>query len=356
MKKRITTLIIVISIAAYAAPESRLTWEPVSEARGYYIEIRDSKGKFIVRENISRNYYDVSKLEPGRYSFRIATVNIAKEKGESTGWITFVIEKRVPPGLKKVSPSEIMISDTVNEIRIKGENFNSGTRFFLRRGKDEIQIRNVRILSENEALISFKSEQAMKGFYDLTVVNKGGAKDVLANAVNIVETEKRKTRFFAAAGYDMNTPRGDWAGYFSPSYMGGSISMQMSAGKYGYKNILLETGISGAFYSNTSSTRKSSLIILSSGVGGGYYYPAKENLNIFLKVTAGPAYSVLTLDESTAGGKTTSIDLFVKPAAGVRYYAGDRFFIEPSINWNTIFMSELFFHSWGISIYAGIVF
>lgn len=352
MKKTITTLIIIVSISGYSAPGARLTWEPVPEARGYYIEIRDSKGRFIVRENISRNHYDLSGLEHGRYTFRIATVNIENERGESTEWLTFTIEKMIVPELNKVSPFEILISETVQELTIEGRNFNSSSRFFLQRGKEEIHLKNVIIKSENQALSSLKTE-TMKGSYDLVVINKGGGRDVLINSVNIVEPEKEKNRFFAAAGYDINIPLGVWADYFSTSYTAGSVSLQMSAEKYGYNNFLIESGIAAASYSNTASKKKSSIIFLSTGLGLGYYHPALEKLDVFMKFLAGPAYNILTLDESEDGGKITSIDLFAKTAAGVRYYAGGSFFIDTALNWNTFFMADSFFHSYGISIYAG---
>ena len=96
--------------AVYAEPARRLSWERVNGAAGYYLVIKNSKDSVVIMQIIKSNSYDVSKLEPGKYSFKIATVNVLSKRGQSTGWIDFTVEKLFIPKLNTISRKELIAS------------------------------------------------------------------------------------------------------------------------------------------------------------------------------------------------------------------------------------------------------
>jgi predicted phage tail protein len=91
--KKLMALMLLFSVYAYAEAGHKITWESVEGAAGYYIEIKDSGDTIITAETITGNSYDIIRLQPGDYQFRVATVNILGQRGQSTDWIEFTVEK-----------------------------------------------------------------------------------------------------------------------------------------------------------------------------------------------------------------------------------------------------------------------
>ena len=343
--------------AVYAEPARSLSWERVKGAAGYYLEIKDSGGTVVVAQIINSNFYDVSKLEPGKYSFKISTVNVLNQRGESTGWIDFTVEKLFIPKLNAISKKEMIAAAVNRNIVIRGSNFKQQSRFILRGNGIEIEIEDVDVRSENEAEASFKPSSAQKGRYDLVVINRGNVEYILKDAVTIVEAENAEIPFYIGGVYSVNMPVGDFSDYIVTSYVGASAFLQVSALKFGYDNILFDFEIDAVRYANTSDSKESSLTSVTFGFGLNYVYPVSSiPVELIFTFLTGPAYTILTLDENLTGKDHTSIDWFAMVGAGLRYYSGENFFVEPSFNWKTAFYTGTFFYSSGISLGCGMKF
>lgn len=353
--KKILLILIFISASAHAAPLHRLTWERVEGASGYYIEIRNSSDTVVVAETVINNFYDITRLEPGKYSFRIATVNILNQKGESTDWVEFAVEKLFIPELKSVSRSELVASVANRNIIVRGVNFKPGSRFLLRGAGREIELADIDVRSENEVMITFKPETSHAGRYDLVVINRGDVESVLKDAIVIVEPEKAETVFYLGGFYSVNMPVGAFPQFFATSFTGAGVFVQVPALSFGYDSILFEAEVDAARYRNTADSRKCSLTYVTLGLGLDYVYPVSfAPVEFIFRFLAGPAYTVLTLDENLTGKEKSSVDLFAAAGIGVRYYAAGDFFIEPSFSWKTLFYTGTFFHDAGISLFCGV--
>lgn len=355
--KSIVLILILFSVPVNAAPLNRLTWERVEGASGYYLEIKNSADTVVVAETVSVNYYDISKLDPGKYTFRIATVNILNQRGESTDWIEVTVEKLFVPELKSVSRSELVASMANRNIIIRGVNFKSSSRFLLRGEGREIELADFDVRSEKEVVITFKPETSDKGRYDLVIINRGDVESVLKDAIVIVEPEKAETVYYLGGFYSVNMPMGAFPQYFATSFTGAGLFLQVPALNFGYDNILLEAEVDAARYVNTADSRKCSLTYVTLGLGLDYVYPVSfAPVELIFKFLAGPAYTVLTLDENPTGKEQTSIDWFAMAGAGVRYYMTGSAFIEPAFAWKTVFYTGTFFHDSRIYINCGVRF
>lgn len=351
--KRILFLLLFVYTSLYPA-ERRLSWTPVEGALGYYIEIRNSSGLIVVNEMINNSYYDVTKLEPGAYSFRISTVNVLMQRGESSDWISFEVEKLFIPEIKTVSRRELIAGMNNKNIIIRGANFKPQSRFLLRGNGAELEMDDVDIRSETEASVSFKPSASQKGVYDLVVVNRGDVESVLKKAVTIVEIEEAETPFYFGVYYSVNVPFSDFSGYYVTSFTGGGFYLQMSGVKYGFENILLNAGVDAVRFTNTPDSKKSTLTQISAGIGFDYIYPAASApVELFIRFQTGPVYTMLTMDENLTGKSKTSTDLFALLGGGVRYYTGGDYFIEPSCTWKTVFYTGTFFHDVRVSLGGG---
>lgn len=356
MKRIILSLtVIFITVNLYSEPSSKIDWDPVPGAWGYLLEVKDSSGNIIISKEIRESQYSVAGFEPGEYSFRIATLNMMKQRGENTGWTEFTVEKLYMPKLIAVSKKQMVTTYTNRKIILTGDNFRPESVFILRGNGTEIKLSDVEIVSEKEVHISYKPPPSAKGKYDIAVVNKGDVESVLKDAIEIVEPAEVERFYFIGGGYLMSMPSGAWADYMAPSYAGGELFFQVSLKNPLFENILLAAEIDAAQFSNVSTVKTSSLKYASLGFGAGYYYPLYTlNMEVFLKFNTGPMYSVLTLDENVVGRETASYDWFVKAGAGLRIYFGDNFFLEPACSWKTAFYTGEFIHLQEISFSAGV--
>jgi len=329
---------VLICTVAYAEPVRNITWEPVPGAWGYALEIQNSAGNIILSKEVRDNYFPVSQFEPGDYSFRIATINLLKQKGDSTGWIKFSIEKLYVPQLSTVSKRQLISTYNNKNIIITGSNFRTESRLHLRGNGKDVEISDVKIISGGEAEFSYNPSSSLKGVYDLVIINRGDAEAILKNSIEIVEPAEAERFYFISAGYSVSVPNGIWGDYFAPSFTGGKFSFQFSFKNPFLENFLIGTDIEAVQYKNKDTRNKSSLLYSSFGLGAGYYFPITAiNTEIFIKFSGGPVYTVLTLDQNVVGKTTTTVDWFASAGAGLRIYIGGSFFIEPAGSWKTIF-------------------
>lgn len=347
---------ILITVLSYPDSRRRLTWEPVSGASGYYLQIRDSAGAIITETAVKENYYEIAGLDPGEYSFRVATINILHQKGVSSPWTNFTIEKILMPEFQNVSSRQLIGSVINRDIVITGNNFNSLSRFYLRGSGGDIPVADLEIKSEREVHLTIKPDAGMAGSYDLVVVNRGGAEAVLRNAFRVVEKEVIEQSFFLAVAYSVNVPIGAWSEYFSPSFTGASLYIQIPFFLHGSSQYYFETELDVVRYNISESTKASSFTFISSGAGISFYYLLKNPVHVFVKILAGPVYNMMEMEESSSEKRSSSIDLYATTGAGIRYFITDNFFLEHAFYWRTVFMADEFLHNSEISLYAGVRF
>ncbi len=350
----LTFFIFIISVLNSIAAERSITWEPVAGASGYFLEIKDSEGNIIVSTTVSENFYSMSNLKPGAYSFRVATLNILKHQGESTLWIDFVIEKLYIPELKSVSQGELISSFSNKNIVVKGKNLKPGAKLFLRGNGKEIELTDFQVISDTEAVFNCKPDSSSNGKYNLVIVNRGDAVAVLNDAINIVEKEAAETICFAGIGYSVNIPFGKSSYYYGFSYTGVSGFFQISGRNIGLTNIIFETEFDAVRFNYIDSLKKSTLSYATLGIGPGYYFPLVSNsLELFFKLQGGGVYTSVTLDENLIDKKVSSIDLYAMTGTGVRAWMTENFFIDSALGLKTIFYAGESMYDIKVSLSCG---
>ena len=142
-KKRIVYILIIFFIMSghfiYAQNERLIKWQPVYGAGGYIIEIKNSDGRIIIEKEIISASFDISKLDSGKYSYRITTLNKLKQRGRSTSWTGFTVEKAIIPEIKSISQKFLAWSYDNPRVLVRGNNFDKNTKIFLRKGTQKIE-------------------------------------------------------------------------------------------------------------------------------------------------------------------------------------------------------------------------
>lgn len=347
-------LFLFFTSLSYSDSRRRLSWEPVPGAGAYYVEIWNSDDVIITAATVKENFYEITSLESGNYSFRVATINMQNQKGESSPWIDFTIEKILVPELYSASSRQLPVSVITRDILVKGKNFNIQSRFFLRSSGVDIPLTGVEVKSEREVLLVIKPDSGMKGSYDLVVVNRGGAEAVIKSAFDIVDQDLIERYYFAAVSYSINVPVGAWSEYFDLSLTGASLYLQMPAFKGGHKIYYYEAELDIVRYNSSENVKKSSFTLISAIAGISIYYPLTDGVQIFGKILAGPDYNILDLEEESTVSR--SLDISASAGTGIRYFFNKDFFVEPAFYWRTVFMADEFFYNADISLYAGVRF
>lgn len=188
-KKIIVYILIIFFIMSghfiYAQNERLIKWQPVYGAGGYIIEIKNSDGRIIIEKEIISASFDISKLDSGKYSYRITTLNKLKQRGRSTSWTGFTVEKAVIPEIKSISRKFLAWSYDNPRILVRGNNFDKNTKIFLRKGTQKIET-DSRFNSDTELSFEYDPESDDAGTYDVVAVNEAGFEAVLKGAIEII--------------------------------------------------------------------------------------------------------------------------------------------------------------------------
>ncbi|GEM_PF-1749396 len=180
----LTAWIIMITANLSAQNERMIKWQSVYGAGGYIIEIKNSDGKVIVEKELLSTSYDISRLDSGKYSYRVTTLNKLKQRGRSTSWIGFTVEKAVIPEIKSVSHKILAWSFDNPGVAVKGISFDNSTKIFLRKGTVNIKT-ETEFISDSELNFKYNPDTDKAGVYDLVALNEAGFEAVLKNAIEI---------------------------------------------------------------------------------------------------------------------------------------------------------------------------
>lgn len=402
------SLIIILLITAvfqtaflYAQDGTVLKWEPVDGAGGYVLEIRDSQKKLIVERNLDVTRYDISKLSPGHYQYRLTTLNKLMRKGNNTGWINFYIEKAVIPVLKTVSRKVLYHSSDNPPLIVNGENFLSDIRLYLKKDSESIEL-DTRFISGSELEVSLRSEKKISGVYNLVAVNRGGFEAVMKSAIEISDPvipavksvaedksikkisedkalksipEKKNGiasngfscfhNLSCGAGWDMAVPVGEWSSKLESSLTGFHLYLSFPVSEFMFlKNtpVLKDFGIEAVFnyagYNFTDGTSSESFS--KGGCYAGINYtliPAlfTQDLSPILNLDAGMTYSAITIVSYKQLKDYSSFDYAVKCGLSFRYKWLEHFFTDLSAGYGRTFYVSHPLGEMTLSLRAGVI-
>lgn len=394
----IISVLLALSVNGYLFAQDRsvISWEPVDGAGGYILEIRNSQKKIITEKELADTSYDISKLTPGSYQYRLTTLNKLKRKGKSTEWVNFFIEKAVIPVLKDVSRKVLSNTSDNPPFYVTGENFTGDTKLYLKKDSESIEL-DTSFISGSELKAVFKTEKKSVGLYDLVAVNRGGFESVIKSAVEINDTvipvvkniqdntalnntsENRVTeqtpavstgltgmsRLALGAGWDLTVPAGDWSSNLDISLTGFHLYLSYPLSNFPTLNnisVLKNSGIECLFsYTGYSFTKgKDSESFSMTGCYAGINYSAfpgflPPEMSLIFNIDAGAAYSSMTIFFDEKLSDFSSLDFSMKCGLALRYEFIKNFFTDLSAGYTGVFYLSHPLSEVTVSICAGLM-
>ena len=165
--------------------ENTLEWEEVKFSKGYQVQIRNSNKKVLIDEKTNDNKYKI-KLPEGVYEERLGVYNKFGKISAFSEWEKIVVSKVYLPEVK--SENINLIPNPENQsLTIKGNNFSSDIKIFLKSKHDHNIIKSFIVNSEKEILINISINQNSLGKYDLVLVNPRNKKVHITEFLSITE-------------------------------------------------------------------------------------------------------------------------------------------------------------------------
>ncbi len=147
-----------------------LRWNKVPTASMYIIELRDSTGKVILKEQTTETSMTV-EIEPGNYERRISVYNKLGETEVATDWSEFRILLSQAPILETKEPFQIQPDQGTAKIPLQGKNFDPNMKVSIMNGDVEIPAKQTTVKDGNNAIAEFDTRDLPPGKYDLVLAN-----------------------------------------------------------------------------------------------------------------------------------------------------------------------------------------
>ncbi len=165
--------------------ESTLEWESVKSAKGYHVQIRNSKKKLVVDEKVNTTKYTMN-LPEGDYEERVGVYNKFGKIVGYSDWEKISINKVFNPKIDSLS--KIIYNDTSPQtIEINGNYFTSDSKIILKSSNNKINILEVIFKSEKKIEVVIKIEDTLQGNFDLIIINPRNKRAQALNYLQILD-------------------------------------------------------------------------------------------------------------------------------------------------------------------------
>jgi hypothetical protein len=165
--------------------ESTLEWESVKSARGYHIQIRNSKKKIVVDEKIQVTKYTMN-LSEGEYEERLGVYNKFGKIAGYSDWEKISINKVFNPQIE-TSGEELYHDTSPQKIEITGSHFTSDSKVVVKSNTHKIDVLEVIYKNEKKLEVILKIDDAVPGNYDLVIINPRNKKAIAPNFLKLIE-------------------------------------------------------------------------------------------------------------------------------------------------------------------------
>ncbi len=188
--KIIIFFLLFFSIELYSEEETNnlentLEWEDVKFSKGYQVQIRNASKKILVDEKLNDNKYKI-KLPEGTYEQRIGVYNKFGKISGFSEWDKITVSKVYIPEVK-TEKMELVVSPETQNIIIKGNNFSTDIKVFLKTKNDNNIIKSIAVTDEKEISITLSINQNSVGKYDLILINPRNKKVRITNFLSLSE-------------------------------------------------------------------------------------------------------------------------------------------------------------------------
>jgi hypothetical protein len=191
--KFILILFFNLTLALFADDESNnleniLEWEEVKFSKGYQVQIRNSNKKVLIDEKVNENKYKI-KLPEGVYEERLGVYNKFGKISAFSEWEKIVVSKVFIPEVK-IDNIELSSNPENHSLTIKGNNFSSDIKLFLKSKHDHNILKSFVVNNEKEIIINISINHNSIGKYDLVLVNPRNKKTHIPEFLSIIEKKE----------------------------------------------------------------------------------------------------------------------------------------------------------------------
>ncbi|MCP4133964.1 MAG: porin family protein [bacterium] len=366
-------------------PIDRIEWKKVPRAFQYYVEIKDARGKLIVRTYTKKNYYD-KKLKPGVYRVRITVRNKLNKKAGRSNWFRVVVKKPVKPVFSSLSEVKFSLEETSRVITVNGEKFEKGCIVFLKKEDREISPEKTNYHSNEKISIIVNPSEIGEGLYDLVIINPGGESMTEPGIIEISTPEPPKVSgtadtadvvavkdpvedpvkdpgkesnekaavtdglldlhgLYVGPGYVYSVVFPEWNSYIDNAYLGISLYGGYDLNNFGLLKKIpvvnqmgVEVELLFVNYPCTPSSTQQNSSMTALFFAPGLYY--KENFSLpvdfLIRGDFGFVRSFINTDNETTGSTASSSDYYFSLGLAVRWVFLDYFFIEAGADYRHI--------------------
>lgn len=267
-------------------PKSETTvlhWEPVPFVRNYILEIKDSKGKTLVKKQLTSTSYKFHTEKQDIYFYRLSFINRIGKMELQSRWKKFEVVKVRIPDIYSLTPNELF-PRTPYEIEMSGKNFNSRNKLvalqvFKEKKKEKKGIviteylgepipLNHKVEAEDKIKINIPPKLLSTGNYKMSIVFRNKPLYISNRPLLSVEPKKFISRLYIMPSfYFINQSKTAVAQNF---LLNMGFGLDVRWGTRLFKN-KMEVGFAGGFYFFTPSQDGKRYIKVSSMLPlGGY--------------------------------------------------------------------------------------
>ena len=313
----------------YGDSNSVIKWEPVHGAGGYIVEIFDSDDKAVIKIETKSNSFDVGRLTPGIYKYRITTLNKLRRAGRNTGWLALTIKKEdIIKDADVDSPEDEIIAD--------GDAAPDSSQ-------DEV-VEDEDVAADSSQDETIEDENIAAGSSEDETSEEDATADSSKDAEKDTVHKYFKMYYVIGLGWEYNIPLASWSNKLHNSYKGFNLyfSFPLAVIKYVrgvpfVSSLGVDMQFSYSKHSLVKDRADTRFLYNQSYLIGGFHaglnYPISldsiyPNTQLILNINPGLSYSRYSRELFEKKYETVSYDFSFITGATVRHFLTDHFFMD----------------------------
>lgn len=237
-----------------------LRWDPVPFVKNYILEIKDRRGRILVKKQLTSTRYKFFTEREGIYYYRLSFINRIGKMELQSSWKKFEVIKVRIPDVYSLTPNELF-PRTPYEIEMSGKNFNSRNKLvalqvFKEKEKGERGIvitehlgepipLNHKVEAEDKIKINIPPKLLSTGNYKMSILFRNKPLYISSHPLFSVEPKKFISRLYLMPSYYYINPTKTLSSQNTLLSMG--FGMDIRWGTRLFKN-KMEVGFAGGFY------------------------------------------------------------------------------------------------------------
>ncbi|MEM7180993.1 MAG: hypothetical protein AAF518_08775 [Spirochaetota bacterium] len=176
----------------FASADKYLRWKRIPGAHGYQVQIRNAKRRIVIDKKISQNKYPAYKLPGGRYTCRVAPLNVFKKPVVWSTWSSLAVLQRKKPELLAITPRVLLSGSKNRKLQLRGKNFVGPVKVKVYANGRSIPVKKIRTRSEKVVSLSLDLRRVRENYYHIRVENANGKRVLRKKILRIRQENQMK--------------------------------------------------------------------------------------------------------------------------------------------------------------------